>query len=81
MILVCSLPANRWKKALNLVKHNEHAVLQKRICGEILHLNNVQKLEESFMLSYPFYYIIRNIMPVCHQVFTCFIFVVVIIHM
>ncbi|XP_042055568.1 uncharacterized protein LOC121800075 [Salvia splendens] len=61
------LPANRWKKALNLVKHNEHAVLQKRICGEILHLNNVQKLEESLMLSYPFYYIIRNIMPVCHQ--------------
>ncbi|KAL1547710.1 hypothetical protein AAHA92_16030 [Salvia divinorum] len=61
------LPANRWKKALNLVKHNEHAVLQKRICGEILHLNNVQKLEDSLTLSYPFYYIIRNIMPVCHQ--------------
>lgn len=43
--------------------------MQKRICGEILHLNNVQKLRESLTLCYPFYYIIRNIRPVCHQVY------------
>ncbi|KAL8489690.1 hypothetical protein ACS0TY_025547 [Phlomoides rotata] len=61
------LPANRWKKALNLVRGSEQVVMQKRICGEILHSNNVQKVEDSLTLCYPLYYIIRNIRPVCHQ--------------
>lgn len=65
---MCSLPANRWKKALNLVRGSEQVVMQKKICGEILNSKNIQKVEDSLTLCYPLYYIIRNITPVCHQV-------------
>ncbi|KAG8376085.1 hypothetical protein BUALT_Bualt09G0026800 [Buddleja alternifolia] len=62
-----SLPANRWKKALDLVRVSEHVMMQKRISGEILHAKSLQNLKERLTLSYPLYCIIRNIRPVCHQ--------------
>ncbi|KAL2500987.1 glycine-rich protein [Forsythia ovata] len=61
------LPGNRWKKALNLVRVSEHVMMQKKICGEILNAKSLRKLEEKIQIDYPFYYIIRNIRPVCHQ--------------
>ncbi|KAL8040499.1 hypothetical protein ABFX02_10G102100 [Erythranthe guttata] len=61
------LPANRWKKALDLVRVSEHVMLQKRISGEILNANSLQNLGERLTLFYPSYYIIHNIRPVCHQ--------------
>ncbi|KAK4415618.1 hypothetical protein Salat_2669200 [Sesamum alatum] len=61
------VPASRWKKALDLVRVSEHGMMQKRIPGEILNAKNLQKLEDRLTFCYPFYYIIRNIKPVCHQ--------------
>ncbi|XP_022893269.1 uncharacterized protein LOC111407817 isoform X2 [Olea europaea var. sylvestris] len=61
------LPGNRWKKALNLVRVSEQITMQKKISGEILHAKNLQKLEEKIHIDYPFYYIICNTRPVCHQ--------------
>ncbi|CAA0814301.1 Unknown protein [Striga hermonthica] len=60
-------PANRWKKALDLVRVGEHAMTQKKTCGEVINSKSLQKLEEGFTLYFPFYYITRNIKPVCHQ--------------
>ncbi|KAL6555041.1 hypothetical protein OROGR_006299 [Orobanche gracilis] len=60
-------PANRWKKALDLVRVSEHVMTQKKICGEILNEKSLQKLQVGLTLRYPFYYITRNIKPVCHQ--------------
>ncbi|PIN14346.1 hypothetical protein CDL12_13027 [Handroanthus impetiginosus] len=56
-----------WKKALYLVRISEHVTIQKKITGEILHAQSLQQLQERLTLSYPFYYIIRNIRPICHQ--------------
>ncbi|XP_059318529.1 uncharacterized protein LOC132068810 isoform X2 [Lycium ferocissimum] len=60
-------PANRWRKAFDLVRVNEHAAMQKRIPGEILNDKNLQALKDQLTLCYPFYYIIRNTRPVGHQ--------------
>ncbi|KAL6558502.1 hypothetical protein OROMI_018852 [Orobanche minor] len=60
-------PANRWKKALDLVRVSEHVMTQKKICGEILNAKSLQKLQDGLTFCYPFYYITRNIKPVCHQ--------------
>ncbi|XP_010321128.2 uncharacterized protein [Solanum lycopersicum] len=60
-------PANRWRKAFDLVRVNEHATVQKKIPGEILHDKNLQALKDQLTLCYPFYYIIRNTRPVGHQ--------------
>nr|XP_009607679.1 uncharacterized protein LOC104101859 isoform X2 [Nicotiana tomentosiformis] len=60
-------PANRWRKAFDLVRVNEHVAMQKRLPGEILNDKNLQALKDQLTLCYPFYYIIRNTRPVGHQ--------------
>ncbi|CAN4084720.1 unnamed protein product [Withania somnifera] len=60
-------PANRWRKAFDLVRVNEHATMQKRMPGEILNDKNLEALKDQLTLCYPFYYIIRNTRPVGHQ--------------
>ncbi|PHT81518.1 hypothetical protein T459_14533 [Capsicum annuum] len=60
-------PANRWRKAFDLVRVNEHAAMQRRIPGEILNDKNLQALKGQLTLCYPLYYIIRNTRPVGHQ--------------
>ncbi|XP_051132101.1 uncharacterized protein LOC127252110 [Andrographis paniculata] len=62
-----SLPASRWKKALDLVRISEQALMQKKMCGETVNDKNIHKLDGGLTLTYPFYYIIRNIKPVFHQ--------------
>ncbi|KAL3644317.1 hypothetical protein CASFOL_012249 [Castilleja foliolosa] len=61
-------PANRWKKALDLVRVSEHVLTQKKICGgDILNDRSLEKLQEGLTLCFPLYYILRNTKPVCHQ--------------
>ncbi|XP_070030537.1 uncharacterized protein LOC107788264 isoform X2 [Nicotiana tabacum] len=60
-------PANRWRKAFDLVRVNEHVAMQKRLPGEILNDKNLQALKDQLTFCYPFYYIIRNTRPVGHQ--------------
>ncbi|XP_073150662.1 uncharacterized protein [Henckelia pumila] len=62
-----SLPTNRWKKAFDLVRVSEHVMMQKRFCGEVLHVKNLQNVSDGITLGYPLYYLVRNMRPVCHQ--------------
>ncbi|KAL3535670.1 hypothetical protein ACH5RR_004131 [Cinchona calisaya] len=61
------LPVTRWRKALDLVRINEHTMSQKRISGEILNSKNLHMLKEKMTISFPFYFIIRNTKPIGHQ--------------
>ncbi|KAK4352895.1 hypothetical protein RND71_028413 [Anisodus tanguticus] len=63
-------PTNRWRKAFDLVRVNEHAAMQKRIPGETLNDKNLQALKDELTLCYPFYYIIRNTRPAGHQLYS-----------
>lgn len=64
------MPVARWRKALDLVRVNEHSIPQKKIAGEVLNKNNLQMLKEKMAIDFPFYFIIRNTKPIGHQV--CF---------